>query len=210
MSPAQTTISPEQIAANARAAKNAGIPDNLNRWLSMTPEKWEAHQTAIARITAQQRGDFKLNSNIGPKEAALQKQRAVMNKSVTAVTPETKSAEPAKPKENAVKSSASKKKAKTANPKTSKKAGTEKRPQAAARTAVKGITTAKGVRPGSKLEIIVGLLKRKEGCTTAQVLAATKWPSVSMPQQAKAAGLELDTVKEGRTTTYWAKGYKPD
>lgn len=79
-----------------------------------------------------------------------------------------------------------------------------------ARTAVKGKTKAKGsapakgIRPGSKLETIVGMLKRKEGCTAAEVLAATGWPSVSMPQQARAAGLTLKTEKEGRTTRYRA------
>ncbi|MDE2103590.1 MAG: DUF3489 domain-containing protein [Patescibacteria group bacterium] len=82
--------------------------------------------------------------------------------------------------------------------------------KAKARTAVKGKTKAKGsapakgIRPGSKLETIVGMLKRKEGCTAAEVLKATGWPSVSMPQQARAAGLTLKTEKEGRTTRYRA------
>jgi hypothetical protein len=61
-----------------------------------------------------------------------------------------------------------------------------------------------GIRPGSKLELIVGLLTRKEGCTTADVLSVTDWPAVSMPQQAKAAGLKLKKVKEGKVTRYWA------
>jgi hypothetical protein len=65
-------------------------------------------------------------------------------------------------------------------------------------------TAPAGVRPGSKLETIVGLLKRKDGCTAADVLKATGWPSVSMPQQARAAGLHLKTEKEGRSTRYWA------
>lgn len=60
------------------------------------------------------------------------------------------------------------------------------------------------IRPGSKLEIIVGLLTRKEGCTAADVMSATDWPSVSMPQQAKAAGLKLKKVKDGRVTRYRA------
>ena len=79
---------------------------------------------------------------------------------------------------------------------------------AKARTKVKAAATTKkvaaagGVRPGSKLETIVGLLKRPEGCTTAEVLKATGWPSVSMPQQARAAGLKLS--KEGRPARYRA------
>ena len=59
-------------------------------------------------------------------------------------------------------------------------------------------------RPGSKLEKIAHLLTRKEGCTAADILRVTKWPSVSVPQQARALGLKLRTEKEGRTTRYWA------
>lgn len=59
-----------------------------------------------------------------------------------------------------------------------------------------------GVRPGSKLEIVVGLLKRPGGCTTADILAATKWPSVSVPQQARAAGLTLAKEKVDGITRY--------
>lgn len=90
--------------------------------------------------------------------------------------------------------------------KKSKKAKTA----AKSRTKVKaGATTKKaaaaaGVRPGSKLETIVSMLQRKEGCTAADVLKATGWPSVSMPQQARAAGLTLKTEKEGRVTRYRA------
>jgi hypothetical protein len=60
-----------------------------------------------------------------------------------------------------------------------------------------------GVRPGSKLEVIVGLLTRPEGCTTAEILAATDWPSVSVPQQAKAANLKLRKEKDGKASRYW-------
>ena len=64
-------------------------------------------------------------------------------------------------------------------------------------------TSAKGVRPGSKLEIVAGLLTRKEGCTTADALAATDWPAISFNQQAKAAGLTLRKEKDGKTTRYF-------
>lgn len=63
---------------------------------------------------------------------------------------------------------------------------------------------AKAVRPGSKLEAVVALLKRSEGCTVAEVLKATGWPSVSMPQQARAAGLTLRKEKQDGATRYWA------
>ena len=60
-------------------------------------------------------------------------------------------------------------------------------------------------RPGSKLALVADMLKRKEGCTTAEVLAATGWPAVSMPQQARAAGLTLVKEKVGKVTRYRAK-----
>jgi membrane protein involved in colicin uptake len=91
--------------------------------------------------------------------------------------------------------------------KATKKAVAKKAATAKARTPAAPKATAgapKGVRPGSKLEIVVGLLTRKEGCTSAEVLAATAWPAVSMPQQAKAAGLTLRKEKEkGQPTRYF-------
>jgi hypothetical protein len=65
---------------------------------------------------------------------------------------------------------------------------------------------AKGAKKsGTKLEMIVALLKRKQGCTTKDVLDATGWPAVSMPQQAKAAGLKLRKEKaKGEPTRYYA------
>lgn len=87
------------------------------------------------------------------------------------------------------------------------KKSTKSKTAAKARTKVKGGTkkaAAAGVRPGSKLETIVGMLKRPKGCTAAEIMAACKWPSVSVPQQARAAGLTLKTEKEGRVTRYRA------
>jgi rubrerythrin len=80
--------------------------------------------------------------------------------------------------------------------------------KAAAKAAPKKPGAAKkeagAIRAGSKLEMVVGLLTRKEGCTTADVLAATEWPSVSMPQQALAAGLKLRKEKaKGEVTRYY-------
>lgn len=71
--------------------------------------------------------------------------------------------------------------------------------------APKGSKKASTGGKGTKLALIVDLLKRKQGCTTADVLKATDWPSVSMPQQAKAAGLKLRKEKEkGKPTRYYA------
>lgn len=97
--------------------------------------------------------------------------------------------------------------------KTPKKAATTKKaakktPRKAAPKADKAAHSAsgatKGIRPGSKLETIVGLLRRPQGCTTADVLKATEWPAVSMPQQAKAAGLTLRKEKKDGVTVYYA------
>jgi Protein of unknown function (DUF3489) len=55
----------------------------------------------------------------------------------------------------------------------------------------------------TKLAAVVALLTRPEGCTSADIMAVTSWPSVSVPQQARAAGLTLRQEKEGRATRYW-------
>jgi len=65
------------------------------------------------------------------------------------------------------------------------------------------------VRPGTKLAIIVDLLTREEGCTRAEAMAATEWPSISMQANARAAGLELrQTTGLGGVVRYW--GARPD
>jgi phage-related protein (TIGR01555 family) len=53
----------------------------------------------------------------------------------------------------------------------------------------------------SKKELIGYLLEH--GVTAKQVLEATGWPSVSMPQAAKAARMNLRKVKEGATSVYY-------
>lgn len=70
-------------------------------------------------------------------------------------------------------------------------------------TATKGVSD-NGPRKGSKTALIAGLLKREKGCTTAQILEATGWPSVSVPASAKAAGLKLRKEKKpGEPTRYF-------
>lgn len=91
----------------------------------------------------------------------------------------------------------------TMKTKSKKKAASSKARSKAKTSAPKG-----GVRPGSKLKIVVGMLQRPEGCLSADVLKATGWPSVSMPQQAKAAGITLATEKDG-VTRYWDAATKP-
>lgn len=93
----------------------------------------------------------------------------------------------------------------TMSKKTTKKTSARKPKKTAAAKKPKATPSPDGVRAGSKLAIVVDLLKRPEGCTGAEVLAATGWPSVSMPQQAKAAGLTLSKEKnKGEPTRYRA------
>jgi Protein of unknown function (DUF3489) len=73
-----------------------------------------------------------------------------------------------------------------------------------ARTKAPAKTNGEGPRAGSKTELVAGMLKRKDGCTGAEVLKATGWPTVSMPAQAKAAGLKLRKEKaKGEPTRYF-------
>ena len=112
----------------------------------------------------------------------------------------TNGADPAAPKlkERSMRTNA-KKKAAPAAKKTPAKSTARGGAKSAARSA------ARAVRPGSKLETVVGLLTRKGGCTAKDVLAATGWPTVSLPQQAKAAGLTLRKEKpEDGPTRYFA------
>lgn len=56
----------------------------------------------------------------------------------------------------------------------------------------------------TKTAMVGEMLTRKGGCTTADILAATGWPSVSVPQQAKACGLTLRKEKtSGEPTRYF-------
>lgn len=89
---------------------------------------------------------------------------------------------------------------------TVKESVVKKKPKQKIRTAIKTKTSSKKI---TKTDQIVKLLQRAEGCTTADVLKETGWPSVSMPQMAKAAGITLATEKTGRITRYWDKATKP-
>lgn len=130
-------------------------------------------------------------ANVGPKEEQLRALKAIRGvarriteipRASAPVNPATaKAAQPKQETEMAKKTKAKKTK-KTQKVKTTKSEG--------------------GVRAGSKLEIIVGLLTRPEGCTTKDVLNATGWPSISMPAMAKSAGLTLSKEKDGSVTRY--------
>lgn len=96
------------------------------------------------------------------------------------------------------------KKPEAAPKKASKKTAAKSRPKVPGRA-----ERAPEVRPGTKLAIVAGLLTSKAGCTAKEVLAATGWPAVSMPQQAKSAGLVLRKEKQGKETRYWGSPADP-
>lgn len=59
-------------------------------------------------------------------------------------------------------------------------------------------------RPGSKAHKIGEMLLRPEGVTGPEICTAMGWPSVSIPAQAQAAGLQITSQRTGRTVRYWA------
>ncbi|MBS0369052.1 MAG: DUF3489 domain-containing protein [Proteobacteria bacterium] len=72
----------------------------------------------------------------------------------------------------------------------------------AARAAAAKSDDAGGAGRGAKVAAIAALLQRPNGCTTKDILDATGWPTVSVPAQAKAAGLKLTKTKDGRGFRY--------
>lgn len=57
----------------------------------------------------------------------------------------------------------------------------------------------------SKDHQIGEMLLRPEGVTRTEVLQATGWPSVSIPQQAGICGIEIVSQRSGREVRYWAR-----
>lgn len=136
-------------------------------------------------------------TKLGPKE----QQRRQMRESATAAKPRAEARQPLP--ETAVNDAESGKSAEASEQEESAMRKTTKATRAKTRTRVKPSAKTKGA-PKSKVEVIARLLRRPKGCTTADVLKATKWPSVSMPQQAEAAGLKLRKEKDGKVTRYYA------
>lgn len=67
---------------------------------------------------------------------------------------------------------------------------------------VAGAQTNKA-RAGSKAKLVGDLMMRPEGVTSAEAIAATGWPSISLPQQAAACGLTFTARREGRQVRYF-------
>jgi hypothetical protein len=59
-------------------------------------------------------------------------------------------------------------------------------------------------RVGSKAHQVGQMLLRPEGVTGREICTALNWPSVSIPQQARACGLEFTTQRTGREVRYFA------
>lgn len=168
-----------KIAEIAARIREGGVPDFLNRWLGMTPEKLAATEAARERQTRRET----MPAATGAKEAALRAQRE-----------KKAGAEPSVKKHVATVKTVKKGKFKTAAGDvnvTLKRVSVEK--------------DAGSAKRGSKREIITAMLKRPGGCTTADILKETGWPSVSVPAQAEAAGLKLKKVKLDGVTVYSAE-----
>jgi len=60
-------------------------------------------------------------------------------------------------------------------------------------------------RPGSKAHRIGEMLLRPEGVTGREICSEMGWPSVSIPAQARAAGLTVTSQRMGRTVRYYAQ-----
>lgn len=209
-------------------AKGGQTPDFLNRFKTMSAEELVAADERAARITARASErkiknppsvvrEVTLSSlaktpeakaiarEIEAKKKAADKARAEEKKEAREI------ARKQKPKAaTAVPTSADGQKPAADQQESAMRSTTTKTPKAkaksSARTPVKAKASTKG-KPAngkSKVALIAGLLTRKEGCTTADVLKACDWPSVSMPQQAKAAGLKLRKEMDGKVTRYYA------
>jgi hypothetical protein len=96
--------------------------------------------------------------------------------------------------------------AKRAAEKGPKASGGKKAAKAKARTPAAprpAPASGNGPRPGSKVALVAGLLTRKQGCTAAAIKEACEWTAVSVPAQAKAAGLTLRQEKIDGVTHYF-------
>lgn len=67
-----------------------------------------------------------------------------------------------------------------------------------------GAGTANLARPGSKVHLVGELLRRPEGVTQAEALAATGWLKISMPAVSRVCGIPFTLQRTGRITRYYA------
>lgn len=156
-------------------------------------EAWKGVEMPTAGPKEQQRAQLRIErAQKAESSAKQQEQETTMT---TKKTPKKKIAKIAK-----------KAAAKKAGPAARKPATSVQRANRAGKAASQSNarTPSAGVRAGSKLEIIVALLTRPGGCTAKECMEACNWPAISMPQQAKAAGLTLKKEKRDGVNYYSA------
>lgn len=69
-----------------------------------------------------------------------------------------------------------------------------------------GVTTSVNhARPGSKSHLVGQMMMRPEGVTGPEACAATGWPAISLPQQARTCGINFTTRRMGRMVRYYAQ-----
>ncbi len=176
-----------KVRAEVAAAKKAKTNVRIAKLKGATAAMPLAVKSALAKIESVDINDPKLAEHPVAKANA-------------ASWPTGEKIKSTKPKESSVKTST-----KTKTAKAPKSKATTSRAKPTQKPAGRSSARSGGVRPGSKLELILGLLCRKSGCTSAEVLNATGWPSVSMPQTAKALGVKLVKEKEkGKPSVYRA------
>jgi len=199
-------IGPKEAKLQQQREENLDLPDFLKR--AETPEEAAAREKKNAKLEAKRRFDdsagLKATEPVTPMPEKIRKaiEKDLREDPVVAVEADMSAATVdavVKPPQNA--------KAKKLSPVLAKAlAERDKLNQSTpVEATVKTKTKAhkgNGAKKESKVDTIAALLKRKEGCTTADVLKATGWPSVSMPAQAKAAGLKLKKDKDGKVTRY--------
>lgn len=199
----------------AAAAKADGLPEEFVRTTEKPAAKAKREASAkkqaerIAKATAEQKTADQAKAEELKAEVAKEKATKATNRKATkaAVAAGETKRMPATGHEAVMIIKGARKAAAKADKAAEKAAGAPKAAKGAKTKAAPAKRTSAPRKPGtgSKTELIGALLKRAKGCTTKDVLEATGWPAVSMPQQAKALGIGLRKEKKpGEVTRYFA------
>jgi hypothetical protein len=196
----------EEIATTAERIRQLGVPDILNRWLSLTPEAFAMNEQRKREIMKP-----------GPKEQALRETRNTTTRAMVAAVDGSKIATAPPPseatKESDVKQAVAKKapaKA-AAKPKVAPAARKAAKPAAKenARTPVSG--RPDGLRDGSKQAAMLDLALRQEGATEAVICKALGWKKcrVTLKRVCEKVGAKLEAKKNAAgETVYFATANK--
>lgn len=152
-------------------------------------------RSAVVAADNQQRRDFRIPKGMSDAEGQAMLERRANEKKAKAKERIGKLKERLAEKEKEVIAKANEKREKKGLPPiTEKQCEPEKEVIMRKKSVRKGKKARKatnGSRVSSKAAKVAAMLQRPEGCTNKEVLKATGWPTVSMPAQAKAAGLKL-------------------